>query len=391
MKLFSSLESLIEPWKSYFNPRAHGCYRRLISQTRGPSDKVAPNPNRPVDVLLDISGYELDRDLGRLAYFLFVLFHFSGFQVHLRDRFRFLATMQRKHFKRFLFNYPLNIVSGPEGLRSGFWWVTDRCPNLVPSACERLLILDYAIRPPTQDDIVLPYMFSPTVYEQVQNLDISRYQNETRPYKVFFAGSINYRYKRAQIEKRYSMLSRSKVIECVCNRFGSDALVQFRSLNELESMGKKAHNKIILLAADAPLLTTSEWLTCLGKSRAFLAAPGVHMPLSHNLWESLALGTLPVLEYPQYLTPSLKHGINAWVYHGADELTTRLQQLLTEPDGRFEPMAQAAHTYYTKWGSPSAFLNRLRSSSDTKHSILVNSFEAPRKPFRSSAKPRGKS
>lgn len=368
----------IDRWKAYLDPRTCRTWRRLRRQRgrRGPAGDVAGGAAR--EVLIDITRHHLDRDVGRIAYFVCQLFRWTGFRVCLRDRYRFVGTLERKLYKRLILRHPFEIVPGPGAMGRGFWWVTDRDPGAVPEGCERLVLLDYEAVVPGAGEIILPYFFNPMVHEHVGGTDLARYRSRVRPYRVFFAGTVNRRYDRDTIPGRYGMLSRCQVLETVRRRFGPEERVMVDGYEELCRLGEAGRGRIVLLSPEAPLMTVEEWLTVLGRSEVLLAAPGVSMPLAHNLWEALALGTVPLLEYARQLVPPLEGGREAFEYAGADGLERELRRVLALGSETFEPMRAAGEEYYRRHGTVESFLARLEGAPEWRVRVRVFPFEAVR-------------
>lgn len=376
MRLAGPWNDAIERWKAYFDPRTYRTYERVKREHPVRAKDRAEGNRR--EVLIDVTRHTLDRDVGRIAYFVVSLFRWSGFRVCLRDRFRFLGTMERKLYKRLLLGHPFEVVPGPEAMNTGYWWVTDRAPREVPTGCERLLVLDYAHRVPGIGETILPYFFNPTVYEHLGGTDPARYRSETRPYRVFFAGTFNRKYERDTMPSRYGILSRGQVLESVRGRFPESALAVVRGYAELEALGTRAHGRIVLLSPEAPLLTVEQWLTVLGRSEVLLAAPGVSMPLSHNLWEAMALGTVPLLEYPRQLVPPLANGVEAFVFEGSVGLQASLERILALEPSAFAPMRERCLDYHRRHGTVASFLERIAAHDSRRVKVMVFPYETVR-------------
>lgn len=58
--------------------------------------------------------------------------------------------------------------------------------------------------------------------------------------------------------------------------------------------------KCIILHKTNFRIPAQKWLDVVAKSDFFLCAPGVQIPLCHNAIESMAVGTIPITNYPDW-------------------------------------------------------------------------------------------
>src|SRR5258705_530088 len=62
------------------------------------------------------------------------------------------------------------------------------------------------------------------------------------------------------------------------------------------------------------------WLRNVFLADFFFFPPGVIFAWSCNLVEAMAVGTIPITNYPEWLFPPLRHGINALTFSTVEEL-----------------------------------------------------------------------
>lgn len=96
----------------------------------------------------------------------------------------------------------------------------------------------------------------------------------------------------------------------------------------------------------APPVDQSQWLSLLGTASFFLAPPGVVKPLSHNITEALAVGTIPITNYPEWLTPPLVDGETCLAFTTLDELERQLERAANMPPDELARMRANAARYY---------------------------------------------
>jgi len=106
-------------------------------------------------------------------------------------------------------------------------------------------------------------------------------------------------------------------------------------------------------------LSRERYLRMLARSEFALCPPGVFMPHSHNLVEAMAVGTIPLVNYPDFCHPELTAGTNCLAFAAPDELKGAVRRALAAPDVAIQPMRRAVIRYYDEELSPSGTARRL--------------------------------
>jgi len=70
------------------------------------------------------------------------------------------------------------------------------------------------------------------------------------------------------------------------------------------------------------------------------------MPLCHNLIEALAMGAIPILQYPQYMTPPLTDNVNCLRYQDAEDLIKVINTALQLSLADKRKLSDNAKNYY---------------------------------------------
>lgn len=113
-------------------------------------------------------------------------------------------------------------------------------------------------------------------------------------------------------------------------------------------------------------LPGKEWLKTLSLADFFLAAPGTTYPMSHNCVESLAVGTIPVLEYASVFKPALTDGVNCLSYQGKKGLRRTLTRMQGMDASEIERLRKGASEYYDKHLGPKRIVQRLMQPNVSK-------------------------
>ena len=105
---------------------------------------------------------------------------------------------------------------------------------------------------------------------------------------------------------------------------------------------------------------SEEFLDMLATASFFIAAPGVGMPHSHNLIESLAVGTVPITNYGHLARPALTE--REAVLFSDGEVREAVERALAMPADERTRMSRAAAAYYDEHVSAAAFGRRLEAA-----------------------------
>lgn len=351
---FKQLEECLRTLRCYLSPQAHRTYRHLLE--RG----MAKIPTGARSVALDLTDTALDEDGGRYFYYLIQDILAAGYYPVLKANYRFLATFSNKRFKAQTIDLPIGIYKRD---------IPDGCSILMTDhVCDaqagiKLVHLDYSVRLAQGDnELNSPYCCHPA--SQAREAEFSALQAaHPRSNKVFYAGA-NQRpkYANPEINGTYGLVNRADAV---------DKILEALDTGEISHEGLKFCHQ----ASDR--IASQEWLGELGESTFFLAFPGVKMPLSHNLIEALAVGTIPILEYPQYLEPPLQDGINCLVYSGADELISTIKRAENLDAEQVSKYSQAAREYYQQHLSLGNLTRRIIAQPSPMVTVLPFSWFTP--------------
>jgi hypothetical protein len=105
----------------------------------------------------------------------------------------------------------------------------------------------------------------------------------------------------------------------------------------------------------------------------FLCAPGVFMPLCHNLVEAMSVGSIPVIQraYAEILEPVLEHGKNAILFEGENDLADEVKRVLGMGREEIAGMRAAVLEYYQRNLTPRAVVARVLSPETGKIRMLA--------------------
>ncbi len=216
----------------------------------------------------------------------------------------------------------------------------------------------------SEAELFFPIMFHPNFLTETVLRDIgSRIMNTDRKIRVFFAGNIDEAtYNKKRTEELFKINTRHQIMAYIRQRFSKDELCEPASLQELKTGIDNGWytEKIVLCDTDRFKIPPEEWFDIISQADYFLSPPGVLQPYCHNTVESMAVGTIPILQYSNIYKPALQDRFNALVFSDLPDLERRLRNLLCNADSeREKAMHENAKRYYEAYLSPSAFKTQL--------------------------------
>jgi len=105
----------------------------------------------------------------------------------------------------------------------------------------------------------------------------------------------------------------------------------------------------------------------------FLCAPGVFMPLCHNLVEAMSVGTVPIIQkaYADLMVPPLTDGLNAVVFNDEAQLLERVDKILQMPASRIGELREGVRDYYENHLTPRAVVGKVLAPGVRKIRMLA--------------------
>ena len=237
-----------------------------------------------------------------------------------------------------------------------------------------LCILDF--RSIQIDSVSGRYLYHLVTQESGQLDTLSKISNEERCMRVFFAGNTKTpKYDAPVLAEAYKVLSRVKMIRCAVNALPKE---QVHQPVDFEHLLPAKSPSLTIAHSQTCIIPSQHWLETLRKSDFFLACPGVGMPLCHNLIEALAVGSIPILQHPQYLDPSLVDGVNCLTFNSETSLVQALDKAMQMETKRIETLRRGAHGYYESHLRTGSFATNLIQREAHEITVFLNSYRIPR-------------
>jgi hypothetical protein len=172
-----------------------------------------------------------------------------------------------------------------------------------------------------------------------------RFFNSNRNIKIFFSGNVNnLYYTKNNLTNLLQKATRSEIYDTLNKRLSSNILVKPKSVEELFTCDFK---KNIVLNRTADLeIPQKQFLEILSRCDFFLFVPGVIHPICHNNFESMSVGSIPILEYPELFYPPLEHNKNCIVFNGVDDLINKINIALQMPESEKVKLRNGVNMYF---------------------------------------------
>jgi hypothetical protein len=188
--------------------------------------------------------------------------------------------------------------------------------------------------------------------------------------RVFFSGDTK-NYGRNRIRYPQAKLPRLEVINTLLERMGDDVIL-VKDLSALSELHGSAYtNKCVIVDTSKTWINDREWLRNLAKADFFLSPPGIVMPMCHNIIEAMAVGTIPITNYPERFDPKLTPMENCLAFDEKVDLIDIIRHALALSADQIAKMRMNAISHYEAHLRARAFTRVLESHPHRKIIVLI--------------------
>jgi hypothetical protein len=218
-----------------------------------------------------------------------------------------------------------------------------------------------AVKKQKTKDFIFPYFMHVGQYKWDYVKNIDKFRRGSRSLSTLFVGGVNREhYNNPRIKSIFNCLTRYEVITTL-EQYSDTCFPE--SLEDLEGLIRRGSAKLIIyITGKEKVLWQKDWLKTFAKANFFLALPGTTMPLCHNLIEALCAGTIPILQYNQFIYPFLEHGKNCLVFSDIDHLRLLLDEIKHFSKVKIDGMRKNVIDYYDSYFSTNAFSQNFKNS-----------------------------
>jgi hypothetical protein len=213
---------------------------------------------------------------------------------------------------------------------------------------------------------VMPYPMHPATLRQLEQTDLVRLRKSPKRSAIFFAGNQKPRYGDAKMQKNFGVLSRLEILGTLAERFPSRIATSMETAND---------RSIVISDSRVESIAAADWLPSLARSRFFVCCPGSSQPMCHNLVEAMSVGTIPILEYGDRVTPRLRDGENAICFEAKAGLVDAIDRIDRLSSVQVTRLSQNVADFYDEHLCGTKFMARLRDGElDTSSRCLCMPF-----------------
>jgi hypothetical protein len=218
--------------------------------------------------------------------------------------------------------------------------------------------------------MLMPYPVHPVHTGPDLRDRLQKYRANERKMRVFFSGDRE-GYVRNRIRYPKPKLARLDVINAILQGMGEKVLL-IQSEADLDSACSGGYvNKCLIMDQSQSRIDQTRWLQTLATSDFFLCPPGFVMPMCHNTVEAMAVGAIPIINYPEWFDPHLEHRKNCIAFEDKDDLLDKLNEVLQMDGNEIARMRRQVVDYYDTRLAPESFVRRIESSEKDKLVVLM--------------------
>jgi hypothetical protein len=351
-------------------------YVKIITSYFLNKDQVDPGKN--------IAFFDLnDRRPGRYYYTLMVFFKECGYQVVLKHNFWFIANCLT--FDALIFKIKgIRIQFAAPNHPSALYIFDKKAPKEATPRASRSVGLDFDIYSPKKNFpafLTLPYVMHPLMYHLQKHKQLKSLRTQARKFRASFSGNTeNQAYSAPIIKDFFKKINRFEVIKTLKENLREKEFVIIDAAGQIQQHSGKFLNKFIFFEwFNTPVknnasarISEDNWLEFLGQSDFFLACPGISMPLSHNIIEAMAVGTIPITQYPELFDPPLVAMKNCIYYNSREDLVDQIRLVLNMDADQISSLRVQAAQYYDDHLSPESFCKKLAQMNENKFILFMN-------------------
>ena len=328
--------------------------------------KVLPPGDR--EILVTLGDKRANGDIPRHMYTVLYFFAEAGYNVHIYQKvdFKFydwLKSYGRRMFSMKRLKFITDIPANTE--RMVYMFDHEDVEEALLSRKWKKLAYLSVLKPASwqvgKRAISIPFPMYPLIYSLGQDKKLDDYRKTQRKIRAYFAGNADKYYYRNPVLKKYGQMTRREGIAAL--RRSRRKIIYQPDRREFYGLleGPDHRRECVLMDFSKFKIASQEWLGVLSKIDFFICLSGTDYPISHHLIESLAVGTIPVMSYPEWMEPELEHGKNALLYKNADELLRRFDEAMSMEPGRIAEMRKNAIRYYEEHLSAKSFAEKFEA------------------------------
>ncbi len=316
------------------------------------------------------SGPEIFLEQGRLLFSLLHVFAREGYQIDLYD---WLGEQPLEKYGQLIYGLDsLRLVHAAPADPAQQWYLYDHpLLELASLPWQKRLQVRFDLFSPfwRENPIIMPFPMHP-MQSGLTGEDLTALRRTERRMRVFFSGDTEH-YRRIWIRYPRTKLPREQIVMAAIGGLGEQAVLVHDATELADRLAQGYTQKCVFTASSQVRIEFADWLPTLAKADFFLSPPGIVMPMCHNIIEAMAVGTIPITNYPEWLDPPLRHGRECLAFDDEADLIAQLRQALAMDPAQIESLRRGVIEYYERHLRPDGFVRRVETSTENPLLILM--------------------
>ncbi len=163
-----------------------------------------------------------------------------------------------------------------------------------------------------------------------------------------FAGNTSPDYYDSNGPRLYGQLTRSRGLKILLEQKSTLFFEEVIKFKKYLSSRPYTHNLLLLKTTARFDVPSHRWLGLISSCDFFVCLSGTDLPMCHNAIEAMAVGSIPIIGYPDWFFPTLEHQKNAIVYSGENDLADKIDQVMQMEEAEILQMRKNVVEYYEK-------------------------------------------
>jgi len=218
--------------------------------------------------------------------------------------------------------------------------------------------------------VMMPYPMHPLLYGADLESRMEACRQQKRTMRIFFSGDTD-GYRKNRIHYPTTKLTRSETVDAIMEKMGDQLVCVNDAVTHNRLLEGDYTRKFVIADNSQFRIEAGNWLESLAKSDFFLCPPGYVMPMCHNVIEAMSVGTIPIINYPEWLNPGLTDMVNCVEFDDKIDLVRKINHVLNLEQEQVNTMKANVIEYYRKHLDPVAFVDKLEMKSDNAVTMLM--------------------